>query len=298
MTMDHTTPKISVIIPNLHSPIIDRTLDSVLRQETEYAFEVIVVGMDQYDLVEQFDQVTFLRTPSPVGAAEARNIGIRHAQGEWLLFIDSDCLAQPGWINTFAHEFEAGRKVIGGGVITPEEPFWLLVYNLSMFHGQLASESRYEPDFLPTLNLAVHHEVIDKVGVMDEDLMRGQDVDWTSRMTLAGYRLLFEPAAAITHLPARKDLKTLRDYVRKSGYYMIHVRHKYPEIFHMPAILKKPLVWEVLAPFIAVYITVKIILKTKEVRKHMRIVPYMYLQKVSWCYGAAESLREMRKNGK
>jgi hypothetical protein len=78
---------------------------------------------------------------------------------------------------------------------------------------------------------------------------------------------------------------------------MIRVRHKYPEIFHMPAILKEPLVWEVLAPFIAAYITLKIILKTKEVRKHLGIVPYMYLQKVSWCYGAAESLREMGKNG-
>ena len=288
---------ISIIIPNLHSPIIDQTIRSIQAQETELPFEIIVVGMDKYGLVKKFPEVQFIQTPSPVGAAEARNIGIRHAQGEWLLFIDSDCIAEADWINTFAREFEAGRKVIGGGVITPKEPFWLLVYNLSMFHGQLASESRCEPDFLPTLNLAVHREVIDKVGIMDEGLLRGQDVDWTSRMTLAGYRLLFEPAAAITHLPARKDLKTLRAYVRKSGYYMIHVRHKYPEIFHMPAILKEPLVWEILAPFIAAYITLKIILKTKEVRKHLGIVPYMYLQKVSWCYGAAESLREMGKNG-
>ena len=288
---------ISIIIPNLHSPIIDQTIRSILAQETELPFEIIVVGMDKYDLVKKSPEVQFIQTSKPVGAAEARNIGIHHAQGEWLLFIDSDCIAEADWINTFAREFEAGKKVIGGGVITPKEPFWLLVYNLSMFHGQLASESRYEPDFLPTLNLAVHREVIDKVGIMDEGLLRGQDVDWTSRMTLAGYRLLFEPAAAITHLPARKDLKTLRAYVRKSGYYMIRVRHKYPEIFHMPAILKEPLVWEILAPFIAAYITLKIILKTKEVRKHLGIVPYMYLQKVSWCYGAAESLREMGKNG-
>ena len=36
-------PLISVIIPNLHSPILDQTLASVLAQKTEHAFEVIVV---------------------------------------------------------------------------------------------------------------------------------------------------------------------------------------------------------------------------------------------------------------
>lgn len=288
-------PKISIIIPNLHSPIVDQTIKSVLSQETDYPFEVIVVGMDKFDLLGAFDEIKFIKTRAPVGAAEARNIGIKQAQGEWFLFIDSDCIAVEGWINAFTDEFEQGRKVIGGGVKTPEEPFWRLVYNLSMFYGQLASQKRAEKKFLPTLNLAVHREVIDRVGVMDEELLRGQDVDWTSRMTLAGYKLLFKPSAAILHLPARKDLNTLRDYVRKSGYYMIRVRHKYPEIFHMPFLLRYPVVWRLSAPFIAAAISLKIIFSSKEVRKHFRIVPYMYLQKLSWCYGAAESLKDLKK---
>jgi glycosyltransferase involved in cell wall biosynthesis len=296
--MDHTIPKISIIIPNLNSPIIDRTLESVLHQDSKHDFEVIVVGMDQYNLVEQFEQVTFLQTPSPIGAAEARNIGIRHAQGEWLLFIDSDCIAEADWINTFAREFEAGRKVIGGGVITPKEPFWLLVYNLSMFYGELASQKEKFRKFMPTLNLAVHRKVIEDVGMMNEELPRGQDIEWTSRMSLAGYKLFFNPTAMVKHVPERKDFKTLRAFVRKSGYYMIRVRLKYPGVFNTPDILQNPLLWRLGAPIVAGYITLKIFFQTKEVRQHWQILPFIYLQKFSWCLGAAESLTDLKKENK
>ena len=286
--------KISVIVPNLHSPIIDQTLESVLGQKIDVPYEVIVVGQDKYDLVKRFNKVQFIQTPKPVGAAEARNIGIRNAKGEWLFFIDSDCIAQPGWMQAFVEEFEDGWQVVGGGVITPEEPFWLLVYNLSMFYGELSSQPRRIRKFMPTLNLAVHRNVIENVGMMDEDLPRGQDIEWTSRMTLSGFELLFKPEASIQHIPQRKNLEDLREYVRKSGYYMIQVRNRYPEIFNTPGILKYPLSWRLLAPFIAGAITIKIFIQTREVRRHWRILPYIYLQKFSWCRGAWQSLADLR----
>jgi GT2 family glycosyltransferase len=288
---------ISIIIPNLHSPIINRTIESILAQQTDITCEVIVVGMDKWDLVDKFPVVQHIKTPSPVGAAEARNIGIRAAQGEWLLFIDSDCVAQEGWIEAFIKAFKEGWKVVGGGVKTPEEPFWLLVYNLSMFYGELSTQKRRQRKFMPTLNLAVHREVIEKVGLMDESLPRGQDIEWTARMTLAGYSLLFQPSAVVEHLPPRQDLETLRRYVRKSGYYTIRVRHRYPGVFQTPGILKNAIVLQVLAPLIAAYTTLKIVVKTSEVRKHIKIIPYIYLQKLSWCYGAAEGLKARKKDG-
>jgi GT2 family glycosyltransferase len=281
---------ISVIIPNLHSPIIDRVLDSVLEQETDHPFKIIVVGQDKYCLVERYNQVKFIQTPEPIGAAEARNIGIKAAHGDWFFFIDADCIAQPGWMHNLVEEFTNGWQVVGGGVKTPEEPFWLLVYNLSMFYGELASQPRRVRKFMPTLNLAVHREVTEQVGLMNESLPRGQDIDWTSRMTLAGYELLFQPKAAIIHLPERKDLNTILSYVRKSGYYMVQVRQRYPEIFNTPWVLGWSFTWWLLAPIIAGYITIKIFAQTKEVRKNWKVLPYIFLQKLSWCYGAAESL--------
>lgn len=290
--------KISIIIPNLNSPIVDRTIDSVLSQQTDLPFEILVIGMDKYGLIKTDPKVQFIQTQKPVGAAVARNIGIRKALGEWLLFIDSDCIAQPDWVQTFSEAFENGWKVIGGGVKTPREPFWRLAYNLSMFYGELASQPKRVRKFMPTLNLAVHRQVIEKVGFMNEALPRGQDIEWTSRMTLAGYQVFFQPEAAIEHLPERKDLDALRDFVRKSGYYMVRVRLEHPEIFHTPAILKSPLAWRLLAPFIAAAITGKVFIQTREVRQNWRTLPFIYLQKFSWCRGAAESLEDLKQSGK
>ena len=291
--MTPAKPEISVIIPNLHSQMIDQTLHSVLDQETNHSMEIIVVGMDKWHLVEKFPEVNFIETPEPVSAPKARNIGIKAAHSDWLVFIDSDCIAQSGWLNTLLNAFEEGWPVIGGGVKTPETPYWRLVYNLSMFHKQLSSQKRSETAFLPTLNLAVKREVVDKVGLMDEELPRGQDVDWTARMNLAGYRMLFEPSAVVEHLPARYDLQTLRKYFYKSGYYMIRVRHRYPQIFKMPGLLRSPLVWRVFAPFISAGTTAKIFLRTAEVRQHFKTLRHIYLLKMAWCRGAADSLEAM-----
>ena len=68
-----------------------------------------------------------------------------------------------------------------------------------MFHEQLASQPREEHHYLPTLNLAMKREVVEKVGPLNEALMRGQDIEWTSRMTHAGIHLFFEPAAIVEH---------------------------------------------------------------------------------------------------
>ena len=46
--------ELSIIIPNLHSPIIDQTIESLLRQETNYSFEIIVVGQDKFQLVNKY----------------------------------------------------------------------------------------------------------------------------------------------------------------------------------------------------------------------------------------------------
>jgi len=289
MTLD---VDVSVIIPNLHSPIVDRTIDSVLSQKTNQVFEVIVVGMDKHDLVAKFEDVTFIQTDQPVSAGRARNIGIQEAKGEKLLFIDSDCIAMPEWIEKMMENFNAGWKVIGGSVLSPTDDFWQLVYNLSMFHEQLPSKKWGKRQYFATLNLAVHKEVIDKVGRLNEELERGQDIEWTSRMTKAGYDLLFEPDAVIEHHPSRHTFEALKKDNFRSGYYSITVRQKYPEIFKTPPLLKTASMWQLFKPFIACITMMRIVLTSKEVRQHLNIIPYIYKQKAAWCEGAIRRLEE------
>ncbi len=72
---------VSIVIPNLHSPVINRVL-ATLKSQSWYpvAFEVIVVGLDRYGLVTEDASVRFLRTDGPASPAKARNLGWRVCQ--------------------------------------------------------------------------------------------------------------------------------------------------------------------------------------------------------------------------
>lgn len=85
----------SVVIPVFNSSrTLNLTLSSVLAQNCA-SFEVIVVDDgstdDSAELVRAFnDQRIRLISQPNQGVSSARNTGIRAAQGEWVLFLDSD----------------------------------------------------------------------------------------------------------------------------------------------------------------------------------------------------------------
>jgi glycosyltransferase involved in cell wall biosynthesis len=85
---------ISVIIPSFNrAHTLPRALDSVFAQS--YApQEVIVIDDGSTDgtrtMIEtRYPQCTYL-TQSNLGVSQARNVGIEHANGEWLALLDSD----------------------------------------------------------------------------------------------------------------------------------------------------------------------------------------------------------------
>lgn len=38
-----------------------------------------------------------------MGPASARNLGIQHSKGDWVLFTDSDCIPSESWILGYIH---------------------------------------------------------------------------------------------------------------------------------------------------------------------------------------------------
>ena len=90
------TPAYSVIIPHYNIPdLLIRCLKSIPTRED---VQVIVVDdnspeADTY--VEKYPELSrpfleFIRTTEGLGAGHARNVGLDHAKGEWLIFADSD----------------------------------------------------------------------------------------------------------------------------------------------------------------------------------------------------------------
>jgi hypothetical protein len=71
---------LSVIIPNLNSPVIGHVLEAVRTQEADpRQIEILVVGRDTPGLVIEDSVVRFLETEHPAPAAQARNRGLAAA---------------------------------------------------------------------------------------------------------------------------------------------------------------------------------------------------------------------------
>lgn len=92
---------ISIIIPHKNSiELLQRCIDSI---PTKESLEVIVVddnsGIDQenwIDFSERNRNVSLYLTKEGKGAGYARNVGLNHAKGEWVMFSDADDYFYPG----------------------------------------------------------------------------------------------------------------------------------------------------------------------------------------------------------
>ncbi|MGQ1947088.1 glycosyltransferase family 2 protein [Geofilum sp. OHC36d9] len=95
---------ISIIIPNYNkAPYIEKTLQSIIAQ-TYQNWEAIVVDDGSSDgsqkiiqkIAHQDLRIRFIeRTQLPKGGSVCRNIGLKQAQGEYLMFFDSDDIMSP-----------------------------------------------------------------------------------------------------------------------------------------------------------------------------------------------------------
>ena len=97
-------PIVSVVIPSYNSKLwIRECLQAIRSQSTQLPFEVILVdssndGSDQIVALE-FPEVRLFHFQKQVFVGPARNIGIEKARGEVVLFLDTDCMAEPTWID-------------------------------------------------------------------------------------------------------------------------------------------------------------------------------------------------------
>lgn len=116
-------PRFSVIIPTWNRrELLQQALDSVWKQDLKDC-EVFVVDDGSTDgtleqLATQEGRLQVLRQQNR-GPGAARNVGLRHASGEYLAFLDSDDVWFPWTLQTYAQVIDA----TGGPSFLAGKPF-------------------------------------------------------------------------------------------------------------------------------------------------------------------------------
>lgn len=108
--------KVTVIIPTYNrQAMLARAVESV-RNQTFGDWELIVVDDGSTDQTEEMARawadVTFIKSDNR-GVSHARNLGARHAKGEWLAFLDSDDEWLPGKLEAQLHLTENFQIIHG-----------------------------------------------------------------------------------------------------------------------------------------------------------------------------------------
>lgn len=214
-------PKVSVIVCSYNGA---RTLEDCLEslRHVDYPdYEVILVDDGSTDntqeVVAKFPEVRNIRQENK-GLSVARNVGAAAAEGDVLVYTDSDCMADPDWLYYLVGTLLSGDYAgVGGPNISPPAENWIQACVAAAPGGPShVLLTDVVAEHIPGCNMAFHKSAFMQVGGFDPEYRKaGDDVDFCWRLQQAGGVIAFSPAAIVWHY-RRFTLKAFRK--QQEGY--------------------------------------------------------------------------------
>lgn len=224
---------ISVVIISKDEASLDGTLTAVTSQAEAFgeSAEIVVIDasgrrLDHIRLRHEI-QVRWVQFDQPPGVAvtipHQRNAGVNEARGEVIVFIDAACQPEPDWLVRLVAPLSEGEHITAGLILSPQGSTgqnWIDRHVLEEAQGC---------DYISqwgAANLAFRREVYDAVGGFDEGFAYGSDVDFSWRVTDAGYRIRWVPDAVIRHDWGTWRRQLRRHYVYGQARVRLYRKHR------------------------------------------------------------------------
>lgn len=247
-------PRISVVVPSYNKrSILLRNLDALETQSLDSRmYEVIVVDDGSTDDTKQvaadmsysYRYRYFYRHNE--GASAARNFGVSMAEGSLIFFLDADIILSSDALSIHLEAQSDEHCVLVASRILPGiqssiDPVDLLFQN----HFDFGSESgRLHWRDLKTQALSVKRVHFFEIGPFDENLRRGQDIEFGCRAVQRGFEIRYCPQAVGTH-NHQLDMRARCETERRNQRHLVAFFQKYPDLVNeMPHLVDKwPIRW-------------------------------------------------------
>ena len=289
--------------------LLSRALTSLIDAANETPDEIVIVngGDDRADKVvedkiqaakRRLIQIKLLKTVNK-NLATSRNIGLTHCLGDIIATTDDDAEVWPNWVTLMkeAHHEHPEAGAIGGLVIGT---------NTDSQVGKVADlitfPSWQEPQYvrtLPGVNISYKRHVIENVGLQDETLFRGEDVDYNWRVQQLGYKVYFDPRIKVNH-HHRPTVKAFlnQHYMYGRAYYL--VRRKWPDMYCVyPRRIHRFRDVLKVGNFFAslLYEPVRASRKASSLGSRLRLLPMIFMAEFAWKGGMLmQACRESQSN--
>ena len=199
----------SIIVPVYNRPDEIADLIKSLKAQTDMGFELVLVedGSTIDSLPDDYDatpvRLKYFKK-SNEGRSIARNYGLERAEGDYFVFVDSDCILPSDYIEELRKSLEETPADCFGGPDAAHDSFTdtqkAINYAMTSFlttggiRGGKVSMEKFTPR---TFNMGFSREVYEKTGGFRE--MFSEDIDMSTRIRLNGFRIMLYPEVSVFH---------------------------------------------------------------------------------------------------
>jgi glycosyltransferase involved in cell wall biosynthesis len=219
---------------------VDELLES-LSNQTQQDFEVIIVEDGSIktckDVCDKYADILALHyyAKENSGPGQSRNYGAEHANGEWLIILDSDVVLPIGYLAAVDSDIRHQTSDIAafGGPDAAHPSFTpvqkAISYSMTSFFttgGIRGGKAKLDKFYPRSFNMGIRRDVYLQLGGFSK-MRFGEDIDFSYRIVEAGYRPQLFPDAWVWH-KRRTDFRKFFRQVYNSGIARINLEKRHP----------------------------------------------------------------------
>jgi len=236
--MNNNSPFVSIIVPAYNcEKTISKCLNSLLALDYPQ-YEVIIVDDGSTDstpkILKDYDDKIIIIQTKNLGPSHARNIAVKQSKGEYVAFTDSDCIVDKNWLMELFKGFGDEKVVgVGGDQLSPEDEIEF-GKDVQTFMKAVGFVSDYlkthkkiiETKHNPTCNVMYKKNVLLEVGLFDENLWPGEDVEIDLKIKKIGYKLYYNPDAIVYHYRPQ-NIESFSKMMKRYGWAQAYLLRKH-----------------------------------------------------------------------
>lgn len=224
--------KVAVVIPNLNGEnYIRDAIDSLFKQI--HSATIIVVENastdDSLAILESYgDKIIILKNEKNLGFAGGVNVGIAYALGhdfDAVALLNNDAVATPQWLNNLVKAMSqndrtgivTGQMQLSGGSLLDSTGEFYTTWGMPYPRGREEPVSSY-PDtgevFGASGGASLYRSAtLKEIGLFDDKFFAYyEDTDISFRAQLAGWKVLYEPSAVVSHRQGETSKKMVKGF--------------------------------------------------------------------------------------